>query len=1053
LVTRYEYIRIIDAKDPPQATLRPPTEGHASGTSSDRERWQERRHRAAPGTDWRAMDAATRAAQRAANKRQSGDKAAQIVISPTLSGDWQERASSTVTGRIEDAVFDLQSNRLHVISAGGNLWSANLEAPAWTLQHDDLSMRTRSLTLAQTPNGPRLLVPSGFLARDLVFGPENARSLMYSDDGGVTWIFPTGFPEGSEFYGAVPIVFADPAQPRGYYLRRQRLAPPGATTTYSAELSLTNDFGSHFELVSNFPLSAQSGALMLFSPPFGSDAVYLLRDNVVARLDPASGMPQTLATLWLGADLPRLRGAISGGVDAAGAVFLWVQLEIGETRRLFRSRDGGLTWNEPGTSPSRFFTPRGFCASASDPDTLYIGEVDLHRTHDGGAHWQSNHWYQYVLDPQHLLHADIQSVSVARDAAGTELVLASTDGGTYASTDGMATANNLTTGVRNAQYYSSYTPPRHPDRVYLGSQDQGLQLATGLSPLGASGSEVLYGGDESSLASNDGGRSLWGVSQEDLFLIRDTAHLGQLPVMDFPLPFAERDFLPPLALIDDGSGGDALVAGGAGSVRSRLVRAHFNPSDPFVLAKTELAYDFGSLVSAVAIPPNAPSQWYAITEPADNGAAATLFKSTDAGRNWQRKSGSFGDAADYFRATSVVLDPATQGRVYVGGSGYSNPAVFVSNDDGASFAPMSAGLPTTLVNKLAISADGQWLFAAADTGPYFYDRSQSRWTHIAGTAAPDQIYYSVEFIEPTRTARFVTYGRGAWDFQVAADDLVALDHHGITGAWYNPATSGQGLTIEVFPDVYAPGTGILSAGWFTFSPGAAGGEAQQRWYSLQGAAKSTRTPTVLTIYRNVGGRFGTPPATTASAVGTAILRLTDCTHGELSYSFTDGSELSGSMPLARLTADAECRADASHPTPNAEFALSGSWYDPQSSGQGLIVEVSPGTPIVFAGWYTYAPNAANTAGPESQRWYSLQIPFQSGQRNFAQVPIYRTIGGRFDQPATSAQTTVQVGSADLQFVDCNHLRVAYAFTASGNQGLSGTLDLTRAGPVPAGCVR
>ena len=35
---------------------------------------------------------------------------------------------------------------------------------------------------------------------------------------------------------------------------------------------------------------------------------------------------------------------------------------------------------------------------------------------------------------------------------------------------------------------------------------------------------------------------------------------------------------------------------------------------------------------------------------------------------------------------------------------------------------------------------------------------------MGGISAPDQTYWSVEFVEELNTARFGTYGRGIWDF-------------------------------------------------------------------------------------------------------------------------------------------------------------------------------------------------------------------------------------------------------------------------------------------------
>ena len=40
---------------------------------------------------------------------------------------------------------------------------------------------------------------------------------------------------------------------------------------------------------------------------------------------------------------------------------------------------------------------------------------------------------------------------------------------------------------------------------------------------------------------------------------------------------------------------------------------------------------------------------------------------------------------------------------------------------------------------------------------------------ILGVSAPDQTYWSVEYIDEINTARFGTYGRGIWDFVIDDD--------------------------------------------------------------------------------------------------------------------------------------------------------------------------------------------------------------------------------------------------------------------------------------------
>lgn len=281
----------------------------------------------------------------------------------------------------------------------------------------------------------------------------------------------------------------------------------------------------------------------------------------------------------------------------------------------------------------------------------------------------------------------------------------------------------------------------------------------------------------------------------------------------------------------------------------------------------------------------------------------------------------------------------------------------------------------------------------------------------------------------------------------SADLSVNLDQHGLTGTWYNPSTSGQGLITEVYADNIAPGQGTLAAGWFTFDTTAAGGP---RWYSLQGAVKSTDTAAALTIYTSTGGNFNAAPSVSATAVGQATLQFTDCAHAILNYTFTDGSNRKGFTPLNRLTFNTTCSPTGDNGTAPQNYLLSGGWYNPATSGQGFQFDVNPAETLIAGAWYTFAPNGASASGAAGQRWYSLQaFGFEPGDTTATGVAIIETTGGVFHDPTTVTRTTV--GSANISFQSCNAMTVSYSFTAGTNQGLSGTVSLVRAGPTPAGC--
>jgi hypothetical protein len=147
----------------------------------------------------------------------------------------------------------------------------------------------------------------------------------------------------------------------------------------------------------------------------------------------------------------------------------------------------------------------------------------------------------------------------------------------------------------------------------------------------------------------------------------------------------------------------------------------------------------------------------------DNG---TFFRSTDLGLTYEKAQ--FTDVPDphYFFGSAIYAAANDSGVVYVGGSGYSNPGVFVSADSGRTFEAIDNGLPSTQLYDLIGGPGDSIIFAATHSGPYAYSTSDSTWTALMNQGAPDQEYWSVEYLEQSGVARFATYGRGVWDFRL-----------------------------------------------------------------------------------------------------------------------------------------------------------------------------------------------------------------------------------------------------------------------------------------------
>ena len=125
--------------------------------------------------------------------------------------------------------------------------------------------------------------------------------------------------------------------------------------------------------------------------------------------------------------------------------------------------------------------------------------------------------------------------------------------------------------------------------------------------------------------------------------------------------------------------------------------------------------------------------------------------------------------------------------------------------------------------------------------------------------------------------------------------------------------------------------------------------------------------------------------------------------------------------------------------------LRGGWYNPQTPGQGLMLDVSEPTATLFAAWFTYEDDAAAAKlGDEQHRWLTAQGSYVGA---LAELDLTLTRGGRFDRPDPVENSEPgTIGSLLLSFEDCNHGQVDYQFV----DGTFGSFAIERLLPDP-GC--
>ena len=361
------------------------------------------------------------------------------------------------------------------------------------------------------------------------------------------------------------------------------------------------------------------------------------------------------------------------------------------------------------------------------------------------------------------MHADIPDIQFMLDPDQNEFVFISTDGGLYISYDGvMDEVLNLSENdLGVSQYYSTYTAKFPPYKVYAGSQDQGFQRRSSISD-GIYDFEQVISGDYGHLVSPNQGESIWSVYPGFVLLYPNAATNSNGITWDF-----QGDgylWLPPL--MDDPQDENAIyIAGGGINGGNHLIKLTKVGNS---ISAQEMSFPFNNTVTAMAYSPIDNSHWYLMTY---NG---TFYHSIDSGVSWEMTSGFSGPDSHYFYGSTIYPSNETLGKVIIGGSGYSNNPVFISYNHGQSFQNFSEGLPNTMVFEIDGTLTDEIIFAATELGPYAFTQDEGQWVNIMGFSAPDQTYWSLEYVSEINTARFGTYGRGIWDFIV--DENIDLNY-------------------------------------------------------------------------------------------------------------------------------------------------------------------------------------------------------------------------------------------------------------------------------------
>lgn len=719
---------------------------HEHKEQIDRAIWVNQLHRTAPNHNWQQIEynnQVQKAAQFAQQK--DGLENYELFANGKVAANWQELGATNVAGRVVYADYDTQTLKAYAAADGGQIFEGSLTGNDWVVLNDHFKFNGIKLFRSFTQqNTTKFVVVSN-------------KYVHTSTDGGITWLEASGLSNVTSWGG---ISKATVTNDSTLYILLQEW---DYTNWYSIQsIYKSTDLGTSFTKVTSFRTSTYGSNRTndIFSNQYDTNnTVFFLRNKQILTVG-ANSLDS------IGQALPNA-ASDNAMLTASQGTQNQLVLYAYQDQNVYHSTDSGNTWSSAANIGSNPFMRNSFAASINTNTTTYFGSVDCYKSQNNLTYNPINSWVDYYNDNLNKLHADIPAIIPFIDENNQERTFICTDGGLYISNNDLLTVKNISmNNLNNAQYYDALTNTL-ADEVYAGSQDQGFQRST--NPQYSEYNQIISG-DYGHLVSNNNGSSLWylypgfvAYNQDAMFGWADATldfnginHFWMPPMVEHPTNTNEA------YLLGETSGGSPCIYHLVANVQNGTITA--------TLVSNNIAQLTANHLTALNYSPFDPSVWYALTE------AGEVLISVDDLQTFSATSLTNGPESHYFYGASIYVSQTVPGRILVAGSGYSNEGVWISENNGTTWKPITNGLPNTLTFTITASNNDSLFFAATEAGAYVFTTSDSTWHDLTLTSAPQQTYWNVHWIEQKQTARFSTYGRGIWDFKLVDTTAVSTPY-------------------------------------------------------------------------------------------------------------------------------------------------------------------------------------------------------------------------------------------------------------------------------------
>ncbi|SMD21781.1 WD40/YVTN/BNR-like repeat-containing protein [Kibdelosporangium aridum] len=681
--------------------------------------------------------------------RHAHDTAAQEAAKlPVVGGRWRSAGPTNIGGRIVSLALDpKRADTLYAAAASGGLWrstdAGRTFAPAWP---DDWTQAMGAVVAAEdgtlyvgtgepNPGGGSVTYEGTGVYRS-TDGGKNWRNIGLRDSGTIGAI---AIDKNRIFVAANGSLYS-PGGDRGVYLSTN------GGSSWRRVLDVANEF---------------TGAVDVQIDPTNPNRVYAVlwdhRRTPVKRTygGEGSGVFRSddggLTWQRLGGGLPGVGpdvGRIGIGVSASepGRVYAIVNSTAGPFAGFYTSADAGATWTrlpEPDvlkSSQSSFGWWFGkIWVDPDDSKQVHVAGVPLMTTKDGGGTWTADSTTIHV--DQHAMIWDPRKPG---------RVYLGNDGGVYRSD-----ADGLGGWIKAeyepyTQFYSAAITPQDTSRISGGTQDNGSLRSWN----GDRFNEYLGGDGEENIINPTDKQNVFACYQYgNCFRSTDG---GDTMTYFAPATTAERrNWFTPLQF--DPSDPKVLYYGGNRLNRSADGGVTWTPISPDLTGGPgQDTYPYGTITTVAAAPSDPRTIWAGT----DDGR---VWITRDLGTTWTKVL----DGQPWVTRIAVSeRDPAT---AYVTLSGYRSGSdqahVLMTRSAGAKWTDISGNLPSAPVNDVILGFAGL-IYVATDQGVFLGHTAVAGYWSRLGHGMPRVAVDDIEYDPRNHRLVAATFGRGLYETSV-----------------------------------------------------------------------------------------------------------------------------------------------------------------------------------------------------------------------------------------------------------------------------------------------